>query len=112
MKLDGYIRVSRVGGRSGDSFISPDLQRQQIARHAQLHGHEVIAWHRRGTTDYVVRPIPWPGEGAHDAFLASIPEWAWRNGHPAIPEDVRAEVHELALQHGQAQFLPDDAEAA
>jgi DNA invertase Pin-like site-specific DNA recombinase len=45
VRLDGYIRVSRVGGRSGDSFISPDLQRQQIARHAELHGHEVVAWH-------------------------------------------------------------------
>lgn len=45
MRLDGYIRVSRVGGRSGDSFISPDVQREQIARHAQLHGHDVIEWH-------------------------------------------------------------------
>lgn len=45
MKLDGYIRVSRVGGRAGDSFISPDVQREQIARYAQLHGHEVVAFH-------------------------------------------------------------------
>jgi site-specific DNA recombinase len=45
MKLDGYIRVSRVGGRSGDSFISPEVQREQIARYAQLHGHEVVAFH-------------------------------------------------------------------
>jgi len=27
--MDQYVRVSRVGGRSGESFISPDLQRDQ-----------------------------------------------------------------------------------
>src|SRR5918995_3244203 len=26
MKVDGYVRVSRVAGRSGESFISPDEQ--------------------------------------------------------------------------------------
>lgn len=30
MRLDGYIRVSQVAGRSGESFISPKLQREQI----------------------------------------------------------------------------------
>jgi hypothetical protein len=32
----GYVRESRVGGRGGDSFLSPDLHREQIdaaARH-------------------------------------------------------------------------------
>ena len=28
---DGYIRVSRVAGREGDSFISPDIQRKKIS---------------------------------------------------------------------------------
>ena len=28
--IDGYVRVSQVGGRAGDSFISPSLQREQI----------------------------------------------------------------------------------
>jgi hypothetical protein len=27
---DGYIRVSRAAGREGESFISPDVQRQKI----------------------------------------------------------------------------------
>lgn len=27
-KAIGYVRVSRVGGRGGDAFLSPDLQRQ------------------------------------------------------------------------------------
>ncbi len=30
MLLDGYIRVSQVGGRRGDRFISPSVQREQI----------------------------------------------------------------------------------
>jgi DNA invertase Pin-like site-specific DNA recombinase len=30
MLLDGYIRVSRVGGRGGERFISPSVQREQI----------------------------------------------------------------------------------
>ena len=36
--LDGYIRVSQVGGRSGEGFISPSVQRQQIIRYAEAHG--------------------------------------------------------------------------
>src|SRR5438445_2774944 len=28
--VDGYVRVSRVAGREGESFISPSLQREQI----------------------------------------------------------------------------------
>jgi hypothetical protein len=27
----GYVRVSWVGGRGGESFLSPELQREQIA---------------------------------------------------------------------------------
>ena len=37
----GYVRVSRVGGRGGDSFLSPDLQREEIARAAAREGLEV-----------------------------------------------------------------------
>ena len=36
-RLDGYVRVSRVGGREGDSFISPRVQRQKIEAWAKLH---------------------------------------------------------------------------
>ena len=38
MILDGYIRVSQVAGRSGESFISPAVQREQIERWAAAHG--------------------------------------------------------------------------
>jgi DNA invertase Pin-like site-specific DNA recombinase len=36
--VDGYVRVSRVGKRHGERFISPSLQRQQIEGWAALHG--------------------------------------------------------------------------
>jgi DNA invertase Pin-like site-specific DNA recombinase len=45
LRLDGYIRVSRVGGREGDSFQSPEVQREQIARWAEFSGHEIVDWH-------------------------------------------------------------------
>jgi DNA invertase Pin-like site-specific DNA recombinase len=38
----GYVRVSRVGGRGGDSFLSPELQREQIALAARREGLEVV----------------------------------------------------------------------
>ena len=41
MVLDGYIRVSQVNGRSGDRFISPQVQRDQIQGYARLHGHQL-----------------------------------------------------------------------
>lgn len=45
MRLDAYIRVSKVGGRAGESFISPDVQREQIAAAASLMGARVIREH-------------------------------------------------------------------
>lgn len=45
LRLDAYIRVSKVAGRSGSSFISPEVQRHQIERWAQAHGHE-LTWHK------------------------------------------------------------------
>src|SRR4051812_44551394 len=39
--FDGYIRVSRVGGRAGESFISPAVQRETIDRLAAYHGIEL-----------------------------------------------------------------------
>jgi DNA invertase Pin-like site-specific DNA recombinase len=35
--MGGYIRVSRVGGRTGDSYISPKVQRDKIVGWARLH---------------------------------------------------------------------------
>jgi site-specific DNA recombinase len=42
VNLIGYIRVSRVAGREGDSFISPSDQRDRIAAYATAKGHQVI----------------------------------------------------------------------
>lgn len=44
MRLIGYVRVSRVGGREGDSFISPDVQRERIEALAHAHGHTISDW--------------------------------------------------------------------
>jgi site-specific DNA recombinase len=44
LKLEAYVRVSKVAGRSGQSFISPEVQREQIERWAQAHGH-TLTWH-------------------------------------------------------------------
>src|SRR5213594_3911603 len=41
IKLLGYIRVSRVGGREGDSFQAPNQQRDAINAYAKAHGHTV-----------------------------------------------------------------------
>jgi DNA invertase Pin-like site-specific DNA recombinase len=38
----GYIRVSKVNGRGGDSFISPDLQRKSIERVCAREGLTLI----------------------------------------------------------------------
>lgn len=45
MQLDGYIRGSQVRGRQGDSFISPQVQREQIERWASLRGATIAKWH-------------------------------------------------------------------
>jgi site-specific DNA recombinase len=43
-KVIGYVRVSRVGGRSGESFISPGEQRKAIQALAERKGLKVIEW--------------------------------------------------------------------
>ncbi len=42
---DGYIRVSRVAGRSGESFISPGEQRSTIEEWAKRNRVEIVEWH-------------------------------------------------------------------
>lgn len=43
LNLDAYIRVSKVAGRGGESFQSPEQQRQRIESWAQTHGH-TLTW--------------------------------------------------------------------
>ncbi len=43
--LDGYVRVSQVRGRSGDSFISPAVQRDRINTWAAAYGHQIAVIH-------------------------------------------------------------------
>jgi site-specific DNA recombinase len=42
MRLAGYIRVSKVGGREGDAFISPGVQRERIEAWVEAHGHSLV----------------------------------------------------------------------
>jgi DNA invertase Pin-like site-specific DNA recombinase len=42
MRLVAYVRVSRVGGREGDRFISPDVQREQVEALAKARGWDVV----------------------------------------------------------------------
>jgi len=42
---DGYVRVSKVAGRSGESFISPDEQRSAIEAWARSSKTEILEWH-------------------------------------------------------------------
>ncbi|MGZ4395157.1 MAG: recombinase family protein [Gaiellaceae bacterium] len=39
--MDGYVRVSRVAGRKGGSYISPKVQRDKISGWAKLHDVEL-----------------------------------------------------------------------
>jgi hypothetical protein len=41
MRFDGYIRVSDTKGRSGENFLSPEIQRDTIKRLAQSKGVEL-----------------------------------------------------------------------
>jgi DNA invertase Pin-like site-specific DNA recombinase len=40
-RMDGYVRVSRRLGREGPGYISPDVQREAIARWAEYKGVEI-----------------------------------------------------------------------
>ncbi|MDA0161291.1 recombinase family protein [Solirubrobacter ginsenosidimutans] len=40
--VDGYVRVSRVGPRSGERFISPDLQREYLEAWARSRGARLL----------------------------------------------------------------------
>ncbi len=44
LNLDAYVRVSKVAGRTGASFISPDVQHERIESWAKAHGH-ALTWH-------------------------------------------------------------------
>ena len=45
LRLDGYIRVSQVRGREGDTFISPALQRERVEQWCGAYGHTLQAVH-------------------------------------------------------------------
>jgi site-specific DNA recombinase len=42
--LGAYVRVSRVAGRKGESFISPKVQRERCEAVATAGGHKIVRW--------------------------------------------------------------------
>src|SRR5213594_2280029 len=44
LTADGYVRVSRRAGREGESFISPEVQRQKIEAWAKAHDVKIVQW--------------------------------------------------------------------
>lgn len=44
-RFDGYGRVSRRAGRSGEGYISPKVQREGVERWANAYGAQIIEWH-------------------------------------------------------------------
>lgn len=44
LRLDGYVRVSRVGGRAGEGYISPSTQTASIEAYAAELGGRIVAW--------------------------------------------------------------------
>lgn len=55
----GYVRASRVAGRGGDSFLSPELQRQHIADVARREGLDVVEGRGPGGTGRLRRRRLW-----------------------------------------------------
>jgi site-specific DNA recombinase len=45
LRVDAYVRVSKVAGGAGESFISPFVQRERIEGWARLNG-PVLTWHK------------------------------------------------------------------
>lgn len=41
----GYVRVSAVGGREGDSFHSPEVQREKIEAWASYRDYRIVHWY-------------------------------------------------------------------
>ena len=44
-RMGGYVRVSKVGGREGPSFISPDIQREKIEALAASSDAVIVDWY-------------------------------------------------------------------
>jgi DNA invertase Pin-like site-specific DNA recombinase len=93
VRFIGYIRVSRVGGREGDSFISPAVQRERIEKFAAAQDHTIVEW---------LEDLDQPG-GRYErpGFQAAL----------AAAEDGRADGIAVAALDRFARSVPDAAVA-
>ena len=59
--LDGYIRVSRIGGREGEAYRSPKIQKAEIENLARIRGsYGRTDHHGRGRVRRQGHCQPWP----------------------------------------------------
>ena len=90
-RSNACIRVSRIAGREGETFISPDVQRERITKLAELCGHEIVRehvdldepgskWSRPGFQAALARVDAGETDGiivaALDRFARSVPDAA------------------------------------
>src|SRR6266545_3019053 len=91
MRLLGYVRVSRIAGREGDTFISPTVQRERVEAFAKAGGHVVVdvvtdldepgsKYDRPGFQEVLERVEAGEADGvivaAIDRFARSVPDAA------------------------------------
>jgi DNA invertase Pin-like site-specific DNA recombinase len=110
MKLDGYIRISRTSGRSGESFISPAVQREQVQAYALARGFEIGEWFEEydasgGTLDRpeLTKALERARSGESDGIIAAKLDRLSRSltGLAQLVERAQAEGWTLvAVDHG------------
>jgi DNA invertase Pin-like site-specific DNA recombinase len=76
MNAIGIIRVSRTAGRTGETFASPEIQRERIERAASDNGWRLVDVHTEldvsGGAALQDRPGLWPAVQAVEAGTATI----------------------------------------
>ena len=99
--IDGYIRVSRVGDRSGESYISPDVQRAVLDA-----GARAELAHRIAERAFGLGPLePLLRDPAVDELMVcgTAPVWVERGG-TLSRTDVRF-AGEAELRHAIERIL-------
>ena len=75
LKLDGYIRVSRVLGREGEGYIAPKVQQEGIERYAAELGGEILG--RVANTVCGRRSLGYIGTRSRPERVGDLPPGCW-----------------------------------
>ena len=115
--VGGYIRVSRIGGRAGDGYISPKVQRESIKRYADELGCSIPADAWFDDQDYSGGNLDRPGwealvarieAGELDGVIVHCTDRFARNV-PDGAAEIRRIVDERKALFGSAQERMDAA---